>query len=173
MENPDFPLFFHLQVTVGTDIIVFKHKTEVNMKGYNALVHILRNKKYTGTNSWLFVKKVQIQNLRLTWPYLAHSSSMSRCSSSSTSSGPTIFLFKNCGIIVMQLKFNMETRKKQCWGSVTCWCGSGLVPLTKGSNSFLQWLQGCKKTLFIIFSYNLPAVTLSSVLKILFSAKIC
>ncbi len=49
---------------------------------------------------------------------------------------------------------------------MTFWCGSG-------SEFFLQWLQGCKKIIFIhIFSYNLPAGTLSSGLKTDVLAKI-
>ncbi len=45
-----------------------------------------------------------------------------------------------------------------CWGSVTFWCGSGSVPVTdgSGSDSFLLWLEGCKKPT--------PTGTLSSVL---------
>ncbi len=43
-----------------------------------------------------------------------------------------------------------------------------------GSDSFLQWLYGCEKTnnFSYFFSYNLPTGKLSSVLKILFFAKI-
>ncbi len=51
----------------------------------------------------------------------------------------------------------------------------GSAHLTKGSGSdfFLQWLLGCKKLIFfLIYYYNLPAGTLSSVLKILFLAKV-
>ncbi len=45
----------------------------------------------------------------------------------------------------------MYVHTKQCWGSVTCWCG---LPLINGTrpDSFLQWLEGCKK--INIFSYS-------------------
>jgi hypothetical protein len=56
--------------------------------------------------------------------------------------------------------------KKPVLGIRDYWCGS--VPLTNasGSNSFLQVTFRMQKKMFNIFSYNLPAGTLSSVLKI-------
>jgi hypothetical protein len=59
-----------------------------------------------------------------------------------------------------------EEQRRQCWGSVIFWCGSR--PLTIVSDSFFSDVKDAIKNLFfkIFFSYNLPAATLSSVLKI-------
>ncbi len=64
--------------------------------------------------------------------------------------------------------------QRQCWGSVTCWCGSGSVPLANGSvsgsgfnsgsDSFLRWLWECKENFFTFFLYNLPTGTSSQIL---------
>ncbi len=62
--------------------------------------------------------------------------------------------------------------QRQCWGFVTFWCGSG------SADQYL-WLRDpdpdfkdAKTFFFIFFSYNLPADTLSPVLKMIFFAKI-
>jgi hypothetical protein len=62
---------------------------------------------------------------------------------------------------------------RQCWGYVTFWYGS--VSQTPDPNPFFSDLKDAKKKLLFFqffFSYNLPADTMSSVLKIKFFAKI-
>jgi hypothetical protein len=71
------------------------------------------------------------------------------------------------------------TAQRQCWGSVTCWCGSGYADPylwvmdpdpnpTPDPTPLFSDFKDAKK---IFFSYNLPAGTLSSVLKIQFLLK--
>jgi hypothetical protein len=67
---------------------------------------------------------------------------------------------------------------RQCWASVTFWCGSGsgdpklritdLDP-TPDLNPFFSDFQDAKKNFFsYFFSYNLPASTLSSIINLLY-----
>jgi hypothetical protein len=79
---------------------------------------------------------------------------------------PAIIEFLCSYFLQLCLKFrlavvliNLEMVFVVARGTVTVCCGSGSVPLTNGSrsgsDSFLQWLKGCKKN-FIFFLITYP-----------------
>jgi hypothetical protein len=75
-------------------------------------------------------------------------------------------------LFASSIQVTFQPSGQQCWGSVTFWCGSG------SADSYLRPLPDSffydfrmQKIFYIVFSYNLPAGTLSSVLIYCFKAK--